>query len=682
MIAALQLSRVPEILIWALLGAGWVYWIVAWRTLARFARARKPVNDEFHPPVSILKPVKGIDIDAMTNFASYCRQHYPQFEILFGVADTDDPAVGVVRNLQRRFPDVPIRLIVARSIGSNPKCGILHTLSQRARYDVLVLSDSDIRVEPDYLRSVVAPLADEKTGVVTCIYRSEGTRGIMAKLTELGLNVFFIPSAIVASQLLGISLGIGATLALRRRELEAIGGFLGIADYLADDHQVAARIARRGFRVHLSNYLVTNVLGSPPVRAQWEREVRWARNIRSLYPLGYLGLPMTHTFALCLLLLVLAGPTGAVLTACAVSVVLRSVAALRIVSLLHCDRDPRQLFLEPLRDLVSFFIWCWSARGRSVVWRGNRYRIGAGNRLAWAGPSQRLSRRVAATLVVWLDRSLRRLQHIQEFSQTPDCLLRIAFGPARRAVELADGTRIARGDRVGEVHYWNEHVSTMARGLPPLRWIACLRRQLLGSFNDLARRTESDPAWADVRAFHGVLPFEVQRHRRSLTRVVERVGAELRTVPGDGPLARLRSRGEALLARMLTLAFNPAAARPRDSHARMEFWISRDTLLSRIPGPIAAGTGKKTSPAADAVPVARRRQERTKRRGQNAVPFWLKHHGPVDIHNRLDGAGGALDLAGFDPVPQLSERRSQPPCDALARSDDGAPRDNHYSRAE
>src|ERR1035437_4599692 len=197
------------------------------------------------PPVSILKPLKGTDPDIYESFRSHCLQDYPEYEIIFGVSDPDDPAVASVQQLQREFPNHAIRLIVSpNQLGANVKVSNLEQMVQVARYQHLLVNDSDIRVEPDYLRRVIAPLADENVGMVTCLYRGVAASTFGSQLESLGISTDFCPWVLVARQLEGgLRFGLGATLAFRRIDLERIGGFQAIVDFLADDYELGRRIA-------------------------------------------------------------------------------------------------------------------------------------------------------------------------------------------------------------------------------------------------------------------------------------------------------------------------------------------------------------------------------------------------------------------------------------------------------
>ena len=235
-----------ELVLLLLVILSWIYWLVAWWMVRRLFRAPELGDPCFHPPVSILKPVKGVDVQAYDNFASFCRQDYPRFELVFGVSDLRDPVVAVIERLQRDFPGCTIRLICGPDIGANQKASLLSYLSDQAQHDVLVMSDSDMRVTPGYLGRVVPLLEKEGTGLVICPYRGEAAWTLTARLEALYMGVTFLPSVVVARRLLGFNFAMGGTVAVRRSALARIGGFEPIVDYLADDYELGARIARDG----------------------------------------------------------------------------------------------------------------------------------------------------------------------------------------------------------------------------------------------------------------------------------------------------------------------------------------------------------------------------------------------------------------------------------------------------
>jgi len=232
------------------------YLFALWCVVAFFSR--KPFRlSNWTPPVSILKPVKGLDEAAFENFVSFCRQDYPDYEVLFGVGSKEDPAVPVIQRLIQAHPELDIQLVVLESMRAvNQKVGILDVLTQRARHDLLVISDSDVRVPPNYLKEIVSPFQEPKIGMVTCLYRISGSKNLPAALESMIIHLDFFPAVLVAERLEGLGFGLGATMAITRSALLTIGGFKRIADYLADDYLLGRLIHQAGYRVLLSTVVV------------------------------------------------------------------------------------------------------------------------------------------------------------------------------------------------------------------------------------------------------------------------------------------------------------------------------------------------------------------------------------------------------------------------------------------
>lgn len=366
-----------------LLLASWAYWIAASACLRRFLRRAAEPPAGALPAVSVLKPVKGADHEAYECFLSFCRQDYPDYEILFAAARADDPAVPLVERLRRDVPERAIRLLVVGESGGhpagNPKTVLLERLAGEARGEVLVPADSDVKADPDLLRRLVAPLADPAVGLVSALYRSRGGTTLAARLLGLYLDGAFMPSAVLAYRAAGRRFALGAAMAFRRRDLERLGGYGAFRDRLLDDYEIGARMAALGLAVRLSPAVVTHVLGAESFRGQWQRELRWNRGIRAVRPADYAGLAVTQATPLALLVLLLAIPAGLWgwgLAALAGTLALRAAVARRAAVDLG-GRRPRtaDLALLPLRDLFTAVAWAAGLLGRRITWRGARYLV-------------------------------------------------------------------------------------------------------------------------------------------------------------------------------------------------------------------------------------------------------------------------------------------------------------------
>jgi len=330
------------------------------------------------PPVSILKPLKGTDPDMEESFRSHCLQDYPDYEIIFGVSDASDPAVASVEKLQREFPARRIRLVISPvKLGANVKVSNLAQMMRTASHEYLIVNDSDIGVGSDYLRRVVAPLTEDHTGMVTCLYRGVAAPTLGSRLESLGISTDFCAGVLVARQLEGgLRFGLGSTLAFRRRDLDRIGGFESIVDYLADDYELGRRIAGLGLKVLLSDVVVETHLPRYDLGAFLAHQMRWARGVRDSRLGGYIGL--ASTFGLMWALVNVIAAHGALWSWGVLGAVylLRIAMALAVGQLVLRDRQVLgQLGLLPLRDLIAVGVWLVSFAGHTVSWRGDRFEL-------------------------------------------------------------------------------------------------------------------------------------------------------------------------------------------------------------------------------------------------------------------------------------------------------------------
>lgn len=336
------------------------------------------------PPVTIFKPLRGLDREAYRNFASFCRQDYPDYQVVFGADDSAEPALDVARAIIRDFPHVDVSIVVRnRSAAANPKIGNLAGMLPAAKHPVLLVSDSDIRVGPSHLRTMVQPLmADPRVGVVTCLYRSHAA-GLAGELDALSLSTEFQPSVLVARRLEGISFAMGSGICIRRSVLDEIGGFEAISDYLADDYFLGHLPSRAGYAVELSNHVVEHRLDTESLTELVHHQIRWNRGIRAARPWGYAGLFFTHGVPAAVLLPLASGgaPAGWALAGATLAARL-GMAWYVAVRWLEDPVARRALWLVPLRDLLGFALWIAAYLGTTIVWRGSRFRLGERGKLS------------------------------------------------------------------------------------------------------------------------------------------------------------------------------------------------------------------------------------------------------------------------------------------------------------
>jgi ceramide glucosyltransferase len=354
------------------------YYLLALIASSEFFRQRSPEASNFFPPISILKPIRGLDREAYENFASFASQDYPEFEILFCVTDDQDPAIPVVRKLIADFPRRPIRLLFgAEPLGASDKVNKLCRMAREARNDIVIVSDSDVRVEPGFLGAVAAPFADPKVGGVTCLYRGLTDGSFAATLEALGNSADFAPGVLVAWLFGGGKLDfmLGAVMATTKKHLAEIGGFESLVDYFCDDYELGNRVAARGHRVELSRFPVDIVYPRETIGDAFRHQLRWNLSIRYSRPWGHLGLVFTQALPWAALMCAVVSWRAAVAylgttllfrTAMAASVAIGGMKD-RIVS--------RNLWMLLVRDVFATVVWLASFFPQRIHWRGHQFYV-------------------------------------------------------------------------------------------------------------------------------------------------------------------------------------------------------------------------------------------------------------------------------------------------------------------
>ncbi len=361
-----------------------VYYVLSlYCVIEYFVAMRKlaPRDDSFAPPVSILKAVRGVDHDAYENFASYCRLDYPEYELVFTMADRDDPVIPVIDKLRRDFPDTRIALVTdVPRIGENNKVNSLCRLVKEAKHNLMVMTDSDVRVERDYLREVVAPFADARVGGVTSFYRCKGGGTLAADLDMLGMCMESVPSALVARRLEGkVQFAFGWTMATTKERLGEIGGWEAMANHHSDDFELGNRIAAKGYRVALMREPVWMVFPKENVGEFLRHELRWAIGLRNVRPAGYVGTILTQGLPWAIAAAAVAFASGWLGLAgfyLGAYLVLRlSVAYAAGVWGLGDKHVASKLWLAPLRDAISAAVWLAGLLTSKITWRGLEYHV-------------------------------------------------------------------------------------------------------------------------------------------------------------------------------------------------------------------------------------------------------------------------------------------------------------------
>lgn len=380
-------DRIPApwrvfLLLWGLTPLA--YYVTAILAALRFfRRERARVLPNFSPPVSLLKPVRGVDFGSWENFLSFCQQDYPEYEILFAVKDETDPAVPLIQRLATEFPARRIRLLFrAEQIGSNRKVNAQILMAREAQREILVLTDGDVRVGPNYLREVVAPFADPKVGAVTSFYRGIAEPSLGADMEAIGASSDFFAGVLVAEWKEGMTFALGASIVTTKTWLAKIGGFEAIADQHSDDYELGHRIAKAGGEVQLSRESVWTMYPAQTARGFWEHQVRWARTVRLCRPWSYLGLIFTYGLPWTLLAAIAAaraGWPGIAVAYIAAYLVLRLTMAWTVgVWGVGDDLLRRKLWLVPLRDAIYFAVWLASFVSTRITWGGEEYTMEKG----------------------------------------------------------------------------------------------------------------------------------------------------------------------------------------------------------------------------------------------------------------------------------------------------------------
>ncbi len=355
---------------------GLAYLLLTLWSLRRYAMSRTAAPD-FTPPVSMLKPLKGVDPAMYEAFRSHCLQDYPAFEIIFGVNEAADPAVAAVNRLKEEFPERRIELIVCPEVfGANRKVSNLMQMAKTARYEYLLINDSDIFAPPDYLREVMGRFAEEQVGMVTALYRGVAAATFGSRLEALTISTDFAGGVLCAMQIdKGLHFALGSTLAISRKALNDIGGFEPLLNHLADDYELGARSSNAGYTVAMANTVVETHLHDYSFGQMFEHQLRWARTMRDARKGGYAGVLFTFALPWAVMAVLFSRGNMWAWTLLGVAVTVRMIAAYALCELLSDRRTMRDLWLVPVRDFVGLVVWFASHVGNTIVWRGERFTL-------------------------------------------------------------------------------------------------------------------------------------------------------------------------------------------------------------------------------------------------------------------------------------------------------------------
>jgi ceramide glucosyltransferase len=356
-------------------------------SVVRFRSAPGQSNHNFSPPVTLFKPVHGMEPRLEENLESFFRQDYSQFELIFGARHADDEALAIVNRLRGKYPQVAVKVALSGEPSRpNAKVCSLEKMVPLAATDFYIISDSDVHVGPTYIREVIAPFADSQVGMVTCLYRGVPTGGLWSRLEALGMSVEMTAGVVVANTLEGMKFALGPTMAGRRDAIEKSGGMGALADYCADDYVLGNSIAELGYRVLISEHVIDHIVLNRSFRDSVLHQVRWMKSTRFSRPKGHFGTVLTFAMPFGLLSLiggVLMGNPFAGLAIFGAAVLNRIVLSLATGWGVVRDRNSvRYCWLYPLRDLMGFFFWMASYGSSTIVWRGELYRLYYGGKMS------------------------------------------------------------------------------------------------------------------------------------------------------------------------------------------------------------------------------------------------------------------------------------------------------------
>jgi ceramide glucosyltransferase len=346
---------------------------------------RSVPDDANLPPVSVLKPVHGLEARLKENIESFFRQDYPDYEVLFAADTADDAALDVVREVCARYPHIHSRILVTGTPWPNPVVYAFHCMAEAASHEILVTTDSDVEVSPRYLQEIVSPLLDPQVGMVTCVYRGKNASGFCSGLTAIGMSVEMTAGVLVANLLEGMKFGLGPTTVVRKDSLASVGGYTALKDYIAYDFAIGNLIAKAGYRVVLSRHIIDHVVNQKSFRHMWQNQLRWAQTTRYSRPKGHFGSGLIFAMPYGLLGFLAAGMLGhwgmgALFLG--VAILNRLIEAWLVGWAVVRDPEIRRApWLYPLRDLLGFAVWVASYLNLRYVWRDSRFEL-KGTRIA------------------------------------------------------------------------------------------------------------------------------------------------------------------------------------------------------------------------------------------------------------------------------------------------------------
>ncbi len=374
----LNIFNIPVILI-CLCSVGYLIFAILAVELFNLKRKKATISNEVQAPVTILKPVYGLDPQMLDNLRSFCKQDYPEYQIIFGLHDESDRAIPLIEKVIKEFKNVDISYIVNSKIhGANHKVSNLINIYPTAKHDYLLIADSDMRVPENYLTNVMAAFSDPEVGAVTCLYSGTAIGKVASSLNAMFINEWFLPSVLISKILQPIKYCLGATMIVRRNLLDEIGGFRALSNYLADDYMLGKLITDLGYKIHLSDFVVENIVEESSIKDLISHELRWARTLRRVEPLGYAFTFLTDTLVVSTITAITVYLTSGNLLWSLSPVILTLIARLFLhlrVNKITDSKHAGSIWLIPIRDILSFAIRVGSFTGNSIKWRNNAFNV-------------------------------------------------------------------------------------------------------------------------------------------------------------------------------------------------------------------------------------------------------------------------------------------------------------------
>jgi ceramide glucosyltransferase len=373
-----------EIILGLIIIFGIIYWGLAVQTAMRFFKSEDLHTDLPFVPVSVLKPLKGKDFQLEENIRSFCNQDFPEYEVLIGLNRPEEAEILEARRIVESIASDRVHIVISdKELGANRKISNLQGILEYSRFQLVIMSDSDMRVERNYLKTIVSEYqSDKSAGMVTCLYKISHPANTGAAFESLSISLDFLPSVLVAERLEGVTFGLGASMLFSKQTLAETGGFMAVADYLADDYQIGNRISNMGHRIVISKYIVENMAGRISLSEYFIHQLRWAKTVRASRPAGFFGSGITHVIPLAVLLLLLEGPDLASLSLLCLAFLSRiSMAVVIYRKVIKSSGWLRWLLLLPFKDISAFIVWIAAFRGSRVIWRGDTYEILGGGKI-------------------------------------------------------------------------------------------------------------------------------------------------------------------------------------------------------------------------------------------------------------------------------------------------------------